>query len=283
MDFWRTVVVLFRRWYITVPAFVMTLVVAGAAYSVVPIQYQSDGVLVLTTPLSGGTESTAPNATQPITNPLTNFGASLGLTTSLVIQALASSEASSSLGVTAGDTTTYEVDNGSTNPEELESGPFIFVHGIGPSPEAAQDMAKRVAALAAVILDQRQTEVDAPPSTHIAIQVVVPPAKGRPLLSSPLRAAAAVGALAGLASLAATYGFENLMTHRRRRREERARLAAEGGPNGTPDADEGFGAPFTVSGGRATPAGRSVNGAAPPAMHTGGVDVLENPRDDDRR
>ena len=36
MDFWRTVMVLFRRWYITLPAFVMTLGVAAAAASSVP-------------------------------------------------------------------------------------------------------------------------------------------------------------------------------------------------------------------------------------------------------
>ena len=42
MDFWRTVMVLFRRWYITVPAFFLTLGAApAAAYSVVPVQYQS--------------------------------------------------------------------------------------------------------------------------------------------------------------------------------------------------------------------------------------------------
>ncbi len=41
MDFWRTVVVLFRRWYITMPAFFATLGLAAAAYSVVPVEYES--------------------------------------------------------------------------------------------------------------------------------------------------------------------------------------------------------------------------------------------------
>ena len=75
MDFWRTVAVLFRRWYITVPAFVATLGLASAASSVVPIQYQSVSVLVLTTPLSGGTETTQPNHPNPLSNPLMNFDA----------------------------------------------------------------------------------------------------------------------------------------------------------------------------------------------------------------
>ena len=64
MDFWRTVLVLFRRWYITVPAFVATLGLAGAAYSAVPIQYESGSVLVLTTPLTGGTQATRRDVTR---------------------------------------------------------------------------------------------------------------------------------------------------------------------------------------------------------------------------
>ena len=117
MDFWRTVLVLVRRWYITVPAFFVTLGMAGAAYSVVPVQYQSVSVLVLTTPLSGGTEtahSTTPNS---LTNPLLNFDQSLALTASIVIQEMNSLETAKNLGVTPGGSVTYQVTNGSTNPE----------------------------------------------------------------------------------------------------------------------------------------------------------------------
>jgi hypothetical protein len=228
MDFWRTVVVLFRRWYITVPAFLATLGMAAAAYSVVPVHYQSGAVLVLTTPLSGGSEATDAKQPNPLTNPLTNFDHSLALAASIVIQQLNSSETALSLGISPGGTTSYQVNNGTTNPELLESGPFIFVQGSGPSPEAAQDIAERVSAMAADVLAQRQTELNAPPSTHISVQVVVPPTAGQPLLDSPLRAAAAAGALAAMASLAAVYGFESLMTHRRRRRHEEERATDAG-------------------------------------------------------
>ena len=279
MDFWRTVMVLFRRWYITVPAFALTLLVAGAAYSLAPVQYQSDGVLVLTTPLSGGSKSTLPSQNNVITNPMTNFDHSLGLAASIVIQELSSAEAVQALGVTPGDTTTFAVDNGTTNPELLESGPFIFVHGLGPSAQAAQDIAQRVANEAAVILDERQNELNAPQSTHIGIQVVVQPGTGQPLLSSPMRAAAAVAALAGMASLAAVYAFESLMTHRRRRREERKQAAGTA-----------VGAGPTAAGGRrarrpeadAVPAGRRVNGTSVRPAPSSAVDVLESGRPEER-
>ena len=238
MDFWGTVVVLFRRWYITLPAFLATLVLAGAAYMVVPLQFESGSVLVLTTPLNGGTEYKGPDHTDSVTNPMMNFDQSLALTASLVIQQLRSTETSEALGVRPGDTTTYEVNNGSSNPELLQSGPFIFVRGTGPSPGAAQDMATRVAAAAQEILEARQEEVNAPASTHIEVRVVVAPTAGQPLMGSPLRAAAGVGALAALAGLVAVYGFENLMEHRRLRRARKRQGDGRPGAvatSGTPD------------------------------------------------
>lgn len=234
MDFWGTVVVLFRRWYITVPAFFVTLVLAGFAFQAVPVQFESGGVLVLTTPLNGGTEYDSPDHTDSVTNPMMNFDQSLGLTASLVIQQLRSRETSEALGVHPGDATTYEVNNGTSNPELLQSGPFIFIKGTGPSPEDAKDMADRVAATAQVILKQRQEEVNAPASTHIEVEVVVAPTAGQPLLGSPLRAAAGAGALAALAGLVAVYGFENLMEHRRLRRARKREAEVTPGAGTTP-------------------------------------------------
>jgi len=216
MDFWQTVLVLFRRWYITVPAFFATLGLAAVAYSMVPAQYESGSILLLTTPLSGGTESTQPDSHVSATNPFTNFDPSLGLTGSVIIQQLRSPEAAASLGVSkdAG----YVINNGSSNPERLEEGPFIFVTGMGTTPAAAHDMTERISAMAAALLKERQAELGAPASTYVELQVVVPPTAGRPLEGSPRRAAAGAGGLAALLSLAAVFGFESLMTHRRRRR-----------------------------------------------------------------
>jgi len=289
MDFWRTVGVLFRRWYITVPAFLATLVMAGVAYSLVPVQYESGSVLVLTTPLSGGTEATDAQHPNPLTNPMMNFDHSLALTASIVIQQMNSSETALSLGITPGGATSYRVTNGSTNPELLESGPFIFVQGDGPSPEAAQDITEKVSAMAAAVLAQRQTELNAPPSTHISVEVVVPPTVGQPLQDSPLRAAAAAGAIAGMASLAAVYGFESLMTHRRRRRAEKGRVIEDGHPVSTtaPDAGEGAGRaagaqtrrpPRLVHGVATVTADRRADRATARAEGVGTVGVIANGR-----
>ena len=240
MDFWRTVLVLFRRWYITVPAFFATLVLAGAAYSAVPVQYESGSVLVLTTPLAGGTQATDAQNPTALTNPLLTFDRSLALTASIVIQQMNSSETALALGVVPGGTTSYQVTNGSTNPELLESGPFLFVQGTGPTPEAAQDIADE---------GLRHGGRRSSPSARTSSTPGSPPTSAsrsssrRPRASrcgQPMRAAAAVGALAGLASLAAVFGFESLMTHRRRRRAalEQAATRVDTVPTARPTAPD---------------------------------------------
>lgn len=237
MDFWASVVILFRRWYITVPAFLAALGVSAAAYFMVPQQFQSDSILVLTTPLSGGTKATNRDIPNSVTNPMMNFDRSLALAASIVIQLMNTSETASSLGVTPGGSTHYAVGNGSSNPELLETGPFIFVSATGPTAESAQDLTQRVSATAAQALVQRQTELGAPPSTHIHMETVVPPTTGKPLTGSPMRAAAAGGALAALVSLGAVFGFESLQTHRRRHRPARATTAGVEDEFGPPAND----------------------------------------------
>lgn len=223
MDFWRTFWVLIRRWYVTVPAFLATVALAAAVYAVMPVPYQSNAVLVLTTPLSGGTQATQPHRhPNPITNPLMNFDQSLALTASIVIQQLNSPGTVSALGVVPGGTTTYDVNNGSTNPELLQSGPFIFVQGEGSSAQAAHDITQSVADMAATVLADRQHQLNAPESTRIGVQVVVPPSASVPLQRSRKRAAAAVLALAGVAGLASAYAVESIATQRRRRRSRTA-------------------------------------------------------------
>lgn len=232
MDFWQTVQVVFRRWYITFPAFLGALGVAALVYGSVPTQYVSASVLLLTTPRTGPTEqidSTHPNE---ITNPLLNFEQGLSLSASMLIQSLSSPEAVASLGLLPGGDTSYEVNNGSTNPELLQSGPFVFIEGTSTSPEDAQDVVRRVSALAPKDLAMRQKELDAPTSTYITVTEVVPPTTPEPLKVKKLRAAGAAGTLSVLASLAAAFAFESIASHRQVRRSNRidqleSRLDAE--------------------------------------------------------
>lgn len=216
MDFWQTVLVLFRRWYIAVPTFVAGLGLAGLAYSLAPATYESGAVLALTSPLTGGTEVSAARRPPAFTNPLLNFDASLSQTAALLIQQMRSPAVARSLGVQPGSGTQYDVNNGSSNPELLQTGPFIFVTGTARSPAAAEDVADRVATTVTEILEVRQNQLLAPASTHIEVQRVVPVTDGELLTGKPARAAAVSLALAAMASLASAYAFESFATRRPR-------------------------------------------------------------------
>jgi uncharacterized protein involved in exopolysaccharide biosynthesis len=217
MDFWLTVKVIFRRWYITLPAFLAALGVASMVYRSVPTQYVSISVLLLTAPRTGPTAELASEQPKAITNPLLNFEQGLNLSASMLIQALRSPEMSASLGVSPGDGTSYEVSNGSTNPELLESGPFVFIEGTSSSPQDAQDIVRRVSALATQELAEQQEEFKVPESTHITVHEVVSPTSAQAPKAKKLRAAGAAGALGVFASLAAGFAFESITTTRVRR------------------------------------------------------------------
>lgn len=223
MDFWSTVLVLFKRWYIALPALLASLGIAALVYASVPVQYVSTSVLVLTTPTTGPTQQANANQASGITNPLLDFSQGLSLSASILIQALSTPETASSLGIGPNGQTSYTVTNGSTNPELLTTGPFVFITGESYDPLEAQDIVKRVADRASTELAQRQSELDAPPSTYITIHQVVSPTTPQAPKGTRLRAAGVVGVLSTVASLASVYAFESYATRPRRSQDMRSR------------------------------------------------------------
>src|SRR5262245_61982129 len=87
MDFWKTVLVLVRRWYVALPVFLLSLGVAGGIFVSTPSYYQSTGLLVLTTPPGGAVLETDP-ARKTTLNPLLAFDDGLKITATLLIQNL---------------------------------------------------------------------------------------------------------------------------------------------------------------------------------------------------
>nr|BFE85741.1 hypothetical protein GCM10020093_083420 [Planobispora longispora] len=102
MDFWRTTMVVFRRWYVTFPAFLLGIAVAYGAYQTVPTTYTSYAVMVVTIPTTGGSVSGDPKQPLLYTNPLANFDHGLSMTASLLIQAMGSPEMAAELGLPPG-------------------------------------------------------------------------------------------------------------------------------------------------------------------------------------
>lgn len=227
MDFWAAMTVLVRRWYVTLPVFVLALGAAGALYLSRPVVYVSYSVLALTAPASGGSQRADPRDVPDLTNPLLNFyGAGLNNTAAILIQALNAPVTSDQLGVGPNGDPTFRAGNGTSNPELLISGPFVVVTAQSASPGKAQDLAARVTQRARQELVLREQELKAPPATYVVLSEIVPPTTPQPLGGTRLRPAASAFALGCIASIAVAFGFESIMTRPGRRRRAQSETDA---------------------------------------------------------
>ncbi|MEV7808992.1 hypothetical protein AB0O28_39175 [Microbispora sp. NPDC088329] len=208
---------LFRRWYVVLPTFVLCIGASFLVYTRIPVTYTSQAVMLITIPTTGATVPDDPRLSNPLSNPLVTFDYGLNMTASLLIQALSAPETGERLGVPPGGDVEYKVTNGSTNPELMMSGPFVFVEAEAPDPGTAKALVAKVMAQADIELVQRQKAVAAPPTTFLTITHVVEPTTPEAKKGSRSRAAGAAVALSFMGSLTAAFGVESLMTHRRAR------------------------------------------------------------------
>ncbi|MEU8398036.1 hypothetical protein AB0C28_22815 [Nonomuraea sp. NPDC048892] len=210
MDFWGTLLVLARRWYVAVPAFLAAVGAAFYAYSTVPVTYTTTAVLVLTAPNSGGTLPSDPDQPLLQVNPLLNFDHGLDVAASILISVMSTPDMVAEMGVTSGGPTTYAVTNGTNNLESLATGPLVFVEGESLAPQEATAIVRKAVTRIRQELNARQRQVQAPVGTYITVSEAVPPTRPAPQQGRKLRSAAAALGLGVIASLCASFAAESL-------------------------------------------------------------------------
>ncbi|RLK60577.1 capsular polysaccharide biosynthesis protein [Actinokineospora cianjurensis] len=215
MDFFKTLLLMLKRWYIALPVFAVTVGAAGGAYVAIPLHYESVGTMVLTSPAGGATSVTDKVPGQ--TNPLLAFETSLTISAAIVIQSINTPEVVKSLGGDSPDHKFVLTGGG-------DGGPFITVKTESASEPGARELAVKVLDRVKAELAKRQQALNAPPSTFIGVDDVVPPTKPEPLRGGKLRGAAVALVLGLAASLTVVYFLET--------RRERKRL------KDNPDEDE---------------------------------------------
>jgi hypothetical protein len=219
MDFWGTARVVARRWYVFVPTLVLAMLGAVAVYKTVPIQYESKAVILLGMPPTGATQYG--NGYEPgTTNPLLNANNGLALTGSLLIEAMRTAEFGQKVGFPTDGSAAVTINNGTSNPELLTSGPFVFVTVDSASPERSRALVQRAVDQAGIELKARQATLNAPPVTFVTFNVIVPASEAVPQRGSRLRAAGSAGAFGVLLSLASVFAAESLFQARARRRRD---------------------------------------------------------------
>jgi hypothetical protein len=213
MDFWKTLGVLLRRWYVGVPVFVVSLLIAGGVYLQTPTQYESTGTIVLTAPTAGAVTALNPAQASGPGNPLLDFQGSLTITTQLLIQSLSSPAVHDQI-TSEGGSKTYQAGDGQTG------GPFVVIIADATSPALAELTVNLALKYAQNELDARQKNLNAPPTTFIGTQSVVSPTTATTKISGQVKAAG-IALVAGLVvSLLAAYGIESWSSNRRRKRAD---------------------------------------------------------------
>lgn len=165
MDLWQTVKVVGRRWYISVPVFVLGLVLAAAASLTAKHQYESTGTVVLRLPSAG--QDKGPPAGNPA-NPMLAFSDSLTTDASLLIQTLNSPAAVATVGAKGG-TATFTASSGDLN------GPFIMVTADALTPGSTEATVELAFRYAEDQLVRSEQAVGAPPASYIVLEDVVTP------------------------------------------------------------------------------------------------------------
>lgn len=217
MDFWKTMGILLRRWYVSVPILVVSLGLGGAVFLSVATQYESTGTLVLTAPPSGGVTQVNPKDATGPGNPLLDFEGSLTITTQLLIQSLSSPTVQQQIGQQGG-VNTFQAGDGETG------GPFVVIIADAPSKAQAQKTVSLALTFAKNELNQRQKDLDAPASTYIVTQVVVAPTPATTKIGGKVKAGGVALALGLVVSIAAAFAVDSVMTSRRRRKTDQAKV-----------------------------------------------------------
>ncbi|WP_194244119.1 hypothetical protein [Nonomuraea phyllanthi] len=221
MEFWKAILVLLRRILIGPPLLLLSLLVGGAVYAVVPVSYTADVSLVLAVPVNGGT---IPNdkTKQGLINPFLSFNDALKTGASIVILAMNTQDVWTELGAPKDGPTEITIDDGRSNPNVLDiNGPYIYVRVESDSPERATAVLMAARKRVATELSDWQTALGAPANTFITSTDIVPPSV--PEADRSLNWQGAIGG--GLLCLVLGLGIAYGVVHRRAPKPEPAPAA----------------------------------------------------------
>ncbi|UBU13944.1 hypothetical protein [Nonomuraea gerenzanensis] len=226
MRFWKAILGLARKKFVGPPVAVAAIGLALAAYFLMPSRYVSTASMVLTVPATGGTLETEPASKPGLTNPLLQFNDALRTTAGILILATNRADVYKEIGAPENGSTVVTINDGRTNPDLLSistNGPFIYVEVEGDDPATVREVMRKAQQRVRLELGRRQTELDAPISTHIGIMDVMPPSGPRAALGDRLTFAAFGGVFGLIAGIGVAYGVQRV-------RWSRAAPAAEPAP-----------------------------------------------------
>ena len=207
MDLFTTIRILFRRWYVVLPALLLTVGGAAFTFKTVAPSYEATGAVVLLGPATAGAPVAGEPSPPPV-NPYLEFGGALE-TTGLILSRSLMSEATVTRLATQGASATYEVGTGSDG-----GSPIVNVIATGADEAAAKRTVTIVIAEVRNELKRRQEAAGAPASQFIRVEDVTVPTNATKMAGSTMRAVAAVMALGLALSLGLGFMAEAIAVRR---------------------------------------------------------------------
>lgn len=203
MDFWVAVKIVFRRWYVALPALLATVALTTLVFLAVPPSFQAEARVLLLSPsrVSGQQAATV--------NPFADLSSSLTVAASVMAQIMNYDSTRERMRA-AGARTDYAVTAG-------PQGPLLVVSATGARPGDAISTAQIVAKGIQDELAAQQQAAGAPADTFIRGLPLVSPDKANRLSGGRIRAGAAVGALGTATSLSVIFLIESFSRGRRDR------------------------------------------------------------------
>ncbi|MEU9253464.1 O-antigen ligase family protein [Streptomyces sp. NPDC048270] len=199
--------VLRRRWYVFVPALLLSLLAALHLYRSVPVAYQSQSSVALL-------DSTAASQLPPaFGNPLSNAGGSLVVTADVLIRALSGADAARdlhSLGVTDPYTVGFAAH---------ASGPLLTLTVTGTDRAKVLEETNTLTAFAGEQLNALQTAAKVQPAYFVQTAPVVLPQTPVPQLKSRYQQVLGVLILGATGGFTLSFAADALLAARRRGRE----------------------------------------------------------------
>lgn len=227
MDVLSILRLLVRRWRVTAPAALLTVILIGVAFlSSSPTYEATASIALLPPPEAPDVNSPSASALPPGVgqNPFARYG-DLSVVADILARVMDSDSRQAefeSQGVTG-----YEV-----VVNRLQRGPVVDVTGQGPNPEAAIQSTEVVVKEVTAVLAELQQDEDADPAYFIKSAVLEPPSTATAMYGSTLRTAIAALAVGALVTL----GLAVLAEAVARKREARPTVAVE---PATPEAASG--------------------------------------------
>ena len=208
-----------RRWYITIPGVLLSLLIASTTFNLIPPRYTSSGTAVLV-------QQKSPTAAN-LENPVLGGSGSLDIATITLVQALGTPAIKEELGLTRrGDNLTIN-NVGAAAVAEGADHPFLYITAQTSSPQKSVEIVDDVMGMARQKLADIQAAVHVTPERQIKLETVVDATRPKAVVTTSYAVTGAALMLAIIVTCVVACTWDRIVLAQQKRRIRRSASPAK--------------------------------------------------------